>query len=177
MTSIDLLHATQHASLPMQIMLWVVSDFSHRWSWDGTCGCAGNTYNARTLVQCASLMKMRYISVCLPTLFYLRQIILSSSKPIWAVMIVHRTKGKSFAIVLYCCCVPQVNPKSYRTSLLHFLLEFINDVIRDSVLCIFCHPLQCTGVAFAVCLSRWCIVPKWLSRSSSDLHQIVAQPF
>jgi len=42
----------------------------------------------------------------------------------------------------------------------------------------------CVGAAFAmatcavaVCLSRWCIVPLWLSLSSCDLHQIVAQPF
>jgi len=29
----------------------------------------------------------------------------------------------------------------------------------------------------AVCLSRWCVVPKPLSRSLCDLHQVVAQSF
>jgi len=47
----------------------------------------------------------------------------------------------------------------------------------------FCRPTQCGGATFAmvmwlsVCLSRWYIVPKQLSRSSCDLRQIVAQPF
>jgi len=52
----------------------------------------------------------------------------------------------------------------------------------------FCHFVtqrQCVGwhflwrcgcVSVMNCLSRWCIVPKRLSRSSRDLHLIVAQP-
>jgi len=46
---------------------------------------------------------------------------------------------------------------------------------------IFCHVMQCVGVAYAVamwqvvCLSHWCIVPRWLSRSSCDLHHIIVQ--
>jgi len=44
----------------------------------------------------------------------------------------------------------------------------------------FCRPTQCCllwqlGCLYA-CLSRWCIVPKRLRRSSCDLYQIVAQP-
>jgi len=48
---------------------------------------------------------------------------------------------------------------------------------------IFAAWTSCVRAAIAVatwlsvCLSRWCIVPKWLSRSSCDLHRIVAQPF
>jgi len=37
--------------------------------------------------------------------------------------------------------------------------------------------LQVMATWLSVCLSRWCIVPKRLSRSSCDFHQIVAQPF
>jgi len=49
----------------------------------------------------------------------------------------------------------------------------------------FCCPTQCVGATFdmatclcvSVCLSRLCIVPRRRSRSSCDLHEIVAQPF
>jgi len=34
-----------------------------------------------------------------------------------------------------------------------------------------------TTSAMVTWLSRWCTVPKWLSRSSCDLHRIVALPF
>jgi len=49
--------------------------------------------------------------------------------------------------------------------------------------CHLCLPTPCVGAAFdmatwlSVCLSRWCIILKRLSRLSCDLHQIVAQPF
>jgi len=40
-------------------------------------------------------------------------------------------------------------------------------------------PAQRSAMAkwMSVCLSRWCIMPKWLSRSSCDLRKIIAQPF
>jgi len=60
------------------------------------------------------------------------------------------------------------------TSLFSTLLQFSS---------IFCRSTQCVGAAFAmatwlsVCLSRWCIVPRRLSRSSCNVYKIAAQPF
>jgi len=58
------------------------------------------------------------------------------------------------------------------------------------ITCCFCRPTLsyigrhfamwwrvCLSQKVAVCLSRWCIVSKRLSRSSCDLRQTVAQPF
>jgi len=76
-------------------------------------------------------------------------------------------------IALTCISIDRTSCKLF--SVLTLLLPHIRSVYDpvDFLL----HPVSKTHVRLFVCLFRWCIVPKRLSWSSCDLHQIVDEPF